>query len=314
MAAQPLVDSPTVLARLVALELVQLREAAGMERTDVLKAIEALGEKPWSRAKLGHIETARNHPDFDDLTTLTTIYRRPDRLDELWRRTGAAKKRAWWEDPNNPDLDGPEGFGDFLGLEQGAERLRIWQPMMVTGLVQPKYYAELTLAASAPPVVQQDTDNGSSDVQVQDLNPEAVQERAEIRARRQGVLDRAHVHIIMGEMALRTQVGTAEQMRTTLAAIETAAQKPGVTVQFLLGSAGPHRGQHGPFTCISLPYADEVNDPGVVYLEDLDRSRFVKEREEVMVYNAVFDELATRAEPSHRTPEILRQYAKELYS
>ena len=314
LAEQPLVDNPTVLGRLVALELVQLRERAGLDRDDVLREIKARGGKAWSRAKLGHIETARNQPKYADLEMLTGVYGRPDRLDELWNRTGKAKKRAWWDDPANPDLYGPEGFGHFLGLEQGATRLRSWQPNAVHGLLHPKEHAEIMIAASTPPVLRLEVEDGADDALDQDLSPEAVRERAEVRARRQGVLDRADVHIVMGEMALRMRVGTNEQMRATFAAIEAAAEKPNVTVQFLLGASGPHRGQHGPFTSIVLPYADEVDDPGVIYLEDLDSSRFVRPRVHVELYNAVFAELAERAEKPDRTPDILRQYAKELYT
>jgi hypothetical protein len=311
VATQPLNESPTVLGRLVALELVQLRVAADLERADVVKLTGKDG-KPWSRAKVGHIETARNHPDYDDLDRLTTLYGRPDRLEVLWQRTGAAKKRGWWEDPNNPDRDGPEGFGYFLGLEQGATKLGIWQPNAITGLLQDPGYAETLIAASTPPAPKDETEAETE--QAQDLSPEAVRERAEVRTRRQGVLDRAEVHVVLGEMSLRMLVGSNEQMRTTFSAIEEISERNNVTVQILLGVRGPHRGQHGPFTSVTLPYADEVDDPGVIYLEDLHRSRFVEERKHVKVYNAVFAELAGLAEPPDRTPEILRQFAKELYT
>lgn len=311
VAVGPLDDNPTVEARQVALELVQLRREAGLERDDVLAQVEARGQR-MSKAKLGHLETGRNQPKYPDLELLTSIYGRPDRLAELWERVGKAKKRGWWEDPANPDRDGPEGFRRFLGLEQGAEKLEIWQPNAITGLLQPKDFAETMIAASTPPAPRSDADAG--EMPVLDLSPEAVRERADIRTQRQGVLDRAEVHIVLGEMALRTRVGDDELMRSALAHIEQVAAKPNATIQFLLGRSGPHRGQHGPFTRIALPYADEVDDLGVIYLEDLHRARFIEERDHVEVYNAVFAELAQLAESPDRTPEILRQFAKELYT
>jgi transcriptional regulator with XRE-family HTH domain len=165
------IGSPTVFMRLVAIELVQMRE-----KTDpVLSRADMAKELGCSPQKISLLETSARRPTYKDLQAWTAACDRADRLEVLWMRTTLGRDHGWWENSRNRDLSGPESFGTYVGLEQGASRILLWDPLTVSGLLQTRATAESLITAYEP-----------------DLPQDEVAERAELRIRRQDVLTRVN--------------------------------------------------------------------------------------------------------------------------
>lgn len=303
--------SPTVHQRSVAMELVQLRERANKKRR------ESAARLKCNETKIGHLETGRNRPSFEDLRALTDFYERPDRFEVLWERTRYGTMRSWWNERGNPDLDGPADFGMYVGLEQGAQALAFWDPLGLNGLLHTRRFADasirgsdldLVLAAKAATTLTGTKQAGA----LAELD-EQVGERIDIRMRRQEILRHADVHFLIGEMSLRAVVGGPEIMREQLThVIEVLEHLPNVTAQVLLGTAGAHVGQLGPFTVMDFPPDPEVDDPGAVYLEDNRQGRWYEQKDQIDTYRSIFGELVDKAAPADQTVDLLHRFYKEL--
>ncbi|MEU4807432.1 helix-turn-helix transcriptional regulator [Actinosynnema sp. NPDC023587] len=277
--------------RLVALELLQLRMATEprLERKDVAKALGC------ATSRIGHLETARNQPSYTDLRTITDLYGRPDRLEVLWLRTSLSRQRGWWEEAQHRGViqEGPDSFREYIGLEQGCSHMLFWDPLAVTGLFQTADYAQAVIRAY---------DKTLTDQQVRD--------RAVLRIRRQEVIGRAKLHVVLGETALRP-VGGREVFRAQLEHLARTAEHPNVTLQVLLNEVGAHPGQHGPFTIMGFPADPEVHDPGLVYVETLLRSTLYDEDADIAAYTTNFGELADLAASPGRSADLIHRLIKE---
>lgn len=253
-------------------------------------------ELGWSKSKVGHFETEERLPSYEDLEKLTGLYRAPERrLEVLWQRTGIAQRRGWWEDQHNPDQYGPANFGRFVGLEQGAERLLIWEPFLVSGLLQTEEYAWSVIQALG-----------------QDQPDDVIDNRTKLRIRRQDVVDTAHLHVVLGEGALRLLVGSRTVLRDQLEHLIELAAHPNITLQVLTDSSGPHPGLHGPFTCMAFPDDPDLDDPGAVYSEGLLRASWYDQREDIEVYTSTFADLARKADKPDQTAATINKFIKEL--
>lgn len=272
------------------MELQQLRTARGLKLSTVGT------ELGWSKSKAGHFETEERLPSYEDLEKLTSLYRAPEgRLEVLWQRVGIAQRPGWWEDQGSPDQYGPANFGRFVGLEQGAEQLLIWEPFVVSGLLQTQDYAWAIIRALSP-----------------DQPEVVIDDRTALRMRRQAVFDVARVHVVLGEGALRLLVADPAVMRSQLSRLEELLGHPNITIQVLPYSTGPHPGLHGPFTVMAFPDDPQLADPGVVYHEGLLRASWYDTYQEVKRYTETFAELADRADKPDHTAATIHKVIKEL--
>ncbi len=133
--------------------------------------------------------------DQDDATELSELLR-------------IARLSGWWEQLS---VDLYEHFVEFIGLEQGASRVRVFEGRLVTGLAQTRSYASAVVAA-APDVRQ---DEGWRFV--------------DVRMRRQERLvgsDPLDVDLIMSEAALMQEFDgpeiLEEQLRHLLSLIDSS--------------------------------------------------------------------------------------------
>lgn len=292
MAEEP-ISSPTVFMRLVAIELVQMREKTSpkLERADMAKVLGC------STQKISLMETLRRRPTYQDLKAWTAACGRPERLEVLWMRTTFGRDHGWWEDSRNRDLSGPESFGTYVGLEQGASRILLWDPLTVSGLLQTRATAKALVTAYEP-----------------DLPEAEVAERVDLRIRRQDVLTRAtptEVHVILGEPAVRQPVAGTDVLAEQLHRLVELAEHPQITVQILPIASRAHSGQHGAFTVLQFPHDPEVVDPGTVYVETLLQGLWYEAADAVAAFAAVHAELERIALAPDPTVEFLHHLIKE---
>jgi hypothetical protein len=166
-------------------------------------------------------------------------------IDELTQRAREARTPGWWDDY---DFGSDKGFEAYIGYEDGASSIRMWQPLVVPGLLQIPQYTIQTMEAWGLP-------------------PEAITRGIKLREeRQQRTALRAPEQIyVLDEAVIRRPVGTvvAEQLRHLV----RVAQKPTVTIRVIPFSRGPHFGLRGPFVLLSF----DLSLDDVLYLESARR-------------------------------------------
>jgi transcriptional regulator with XRE-family HTH domain len=231
---------PAVERALLSAELRKLRADSGKTQEVVAAACE------WSVAKFSRIENGTSSVRKADLEALLRYYEvDDDRITMLTERARAARAPGWWEDH---DFGPDKGFEAYVGYEDGASTIRMWQPLVVPGLLQTPEYTVQTMRAWGVP-------------------EEAIQRGVELRAARQHrVAQRQPEQVyLLDEPVITRPVGTAmpEQLRYLI----RIAGKPGVSIRIIPLKKGPHFGLRGPFVLLS--FDGPLDD--VLYLESARR-------------------------------------------
>jgi transcriptional regulator with XRE-family HTH domain len=276
-------QSLSVRARRLATELKQLREAAG------LSVEQAAAQLSWSYSKLNRFENGRAVPSPKVVEQILSLYGVPggkrDSLIQLARQAG---ERGWWEELG-------VFTGSYVGLEDSASFMRLWRPLLVPGLLQTEDYARAMIEAS-----------------ILDLGPADVEKRVKARIARQTLLSRPNApefHAIIGEAALRQQVGGRDVMREQLRKLEAMGRKrSNVTIQVLPFSAGASIGLDGAFTHLEFP---EPIDPAVSYVEDISGEKYIESAEGNRQIRLAFDRISDAALTAEESAALIVDLAKE---
>jgi transcriptional regulator with XRE-family HTH domain len=262
--------SPTLRARRLALELTRRREATGMSREEVARQLE------WSSSTLFRIETGRTKPQPRSVRELLDLYGiTGDEREGLIQLARDARQPGWWQSFRDVL---PNPYEVFIGLEAGAASIRNFEPLMIPGLLQTPDYAR-AMVRGGP----------------QELDPEEIERRVEVRTARQERLndaDRPRLWVVIDEAAIRRTVGGPTVMRGQLLHLVEAAKQGKTTIQVVPFSAGAHSGTTGPFVVLSFP---EPTDPDVVYLETIPEGLYLDEPADVGRFMLAFDRLLAAA-------------------
>ena len=273
---------PTVLRILVGAQLRRYREAAGI-------STEAAGyEIRGSHSKISRMEHGRVGFKERDVADLLTLYgvtdpslREP--LLELAEQAGAP---GWWQGFGDVV---PSWFEPYLGLEQGAVLLRVYEAQDVPELLQTGDYARAVLAARHP-----------------EAGPEEIERRVELRMRRRRVFERPdplRLWAVLDEAVLLRMAGGPATMRAQLRHLIEMADLPNITVQILPFATGGHAAEGGPMTLLRFA---EPELPDVVYLEHLTCALYPDRASDIARYRDVLNRVSVQAEPPSRTPALLQ--------
>ncbi|MFD0748205.1 DUF5753 domain-containing protein [Phytohabitans flavus] len=190
-----------------------------------------------------------------DLRDLLDLYQvdNADRRTELLSLAEKGRARSWWSEFSGTIS---EAYATFIGFEDEATRFESYEPMVVPGLLQLESYARALVESGIPK-----------------LNPSQVEDRIQVRLRRQEVLRKAdplHLSLILQEAVLRQTVGDTATMRDQLHHLIEAAELPNVDLRILLDE---HTRPIGSFQHFVLIYL-ESDEPDSVYIEDFAGGRF----------------------------------------
>jgi transcriptional regulator with XRE-family HTH domain len=177
-----------------------------------------------------------------------------------WFTEFFAESRTW--------IATPPWFRSWVETEQQAASLRIWQPSVLSGLLQTEDYARAILA----------TDPGATDDQ--------VAARLSARLSRQAILTRDDppaVWFLVDEGALRRCVGSAQTMAAQLAHLTGVARLPNTTIQVVPNIA--HAGLLGGFAVSS----------GAAYVETAVAGQVFEDPETIADLLTRFDTLRNEA-------------------
>ncbi len=279
---------PAVLRILLGAQLRRLREDRGISREDAGYQIRASDSK-MSRLERGRVGFKER--DVADLLTIYGVHEDHERaaLLELARRANAP---VWWQSYSDVV---PTWFEVYVGLEDGASRIRTYEVQFVPGLLQTEDYARAVTVLGH-----------------QAAAPEEVERRVALRVTRQQVLTRPgapHYWAVVDEAALRRPLGGRKVMRAQLERLIEATQMPNVTLQVVPFTRGGHAAAGGQFSILRFA---EPDLPDVVYMEQLTSAVYLDKREDVDRYTAVMEQLCVEAEQPVRTEDILHQLITEL--
>ena len=273
--------SPTVLSILLGSQLRKLREAKGITREDAGYLIRA-SESKISRMELGRVSFKER--DVTDLLTRYGVHDEAERA-ALVTLAREANSPGWWHQYSDVL---PDWFGVYVGLEEAASLLRVYEVQFIPGLLQTPDYARAVVA------------RGQSAASAAE-----IQRRVQLRAARQEMLTKpgaARLWAVVDEAALRRPIGGPAVMRAQLERLIAATEEPNVTLQIVPFTSGGHAAEGGAFTIMRFP---EAELPDVVYIEQLTSALYLDKREDVERYSEVMDQLSVESEPPERTADLI---------
>jgi transcriptional regulator with XRE-family HTH domain len=262
-------EGPTLRRRRLGAELKRRREAAGLTQEHVSRYFE------WHAAKVTRIETARVAVTARDVRDLLTLYGVHDDeyREALIGLARQSRERTWWTDYR--DVMRP---GNFVGLEAEASSMRVWEPVVLPGLLQTEAYMRALMRTGR-----------SSDP------PESIDRRVALRIKRQDRLTGPNpltLSAIVDESVIRRVVGGADVMGDQLRHLLSRAQLPNVTLQILPFDAGEHSFLGGSAALLEFR---ETTHLDVLYLEGLAGDYYEEQPLEVARYRNELERLSSMA-------------------
>jgi transcriptional regulator with XRE-family HTH domain len=256
--------SPTVRRRELGAMLRALRNERGLTVDQV--AAELL----CSPSKVSRMETGQRGATLRDIRDLCGLYGVTDAAEREHLMTLAreGKQQGWWQ-----SFSVPLQHMIYVGLEQEATSLSVFQSSVVPGLVQTADYTRALHERAVPR-----------------LEGSAIEERVKERSTRQQILARDNpprLEIIIDEAVLHRPMGGPFVMREQLNWLLTESERPDLTIQVLLYDVGAHPALESNFTV--LEFAGQA--PTVIYAESLAGPMYIERQQEVEHYLLVLEAL-----------------------
>lgn len=259
--------------RVLGTNLRRLREERGLFLEDAAEQLSC------HAAKVSRIESGRSGIRQLDLKVLLDLYgvKDPAERDGWLALARESRRQRWWRVLEDQL---PQEFLDLVGLEDEVSECRGFQPGIVPGLFQTEAYATAVIQGGIPGPLD--------DVQ---------KAKVRVRMERQKALTRTDptplkVWMILGEAALRQQVGGPGVLREQLLHLVELAQLPNVTLQVLPFTAGACQGGPYPFLIYSFPPPAGLE---VVLLENFASHAYLETREDTARLGSAFDHLRAAA-------------------
>ncbi|MBD0747108.1 Scr1 family TA system antitoxin-like transcriptional regulator [Streptomyces sp. CBMA152] len=251
-------------------ELRRYREAVGLTQKQLGAIISYTG------SLIGQIETARKLPTSDFSERADIALGTGGLLSRLLPLVLRSQLPAW--------------FQQVAELESRAIEIDTFQTHMVHGLLQTKAYARAVLGA---------------------VDAAKLDDRTTVRLARQRILQkekRPVLWAILGEAALRQDIGGAGVMREQLERLLSYENVPQVNIQVLPYEVGAHAGLQGSFTVFRFS-----DDPAIVYTEGYGMGHPTANPDIVKECSLYYDHLQAASLSLRDSAELIRQVMEERY-
>jgi hypothetical protein len=244
-----------------------------------------------SQSKISRLENGRRSISQRDVRDLCGVYEVADHrvVDSLMQMAKDSRQQGWWH-----------SFGDipysvYIGLETDAASLRIYDPQVVPGLLQTRFYAEALITGALPETPQAD-----------------IEKRVNVRMRRQQRIQSTEnplrLWTVMDEAALRRKVGSPSLMRDQLEHLVEQSQLPHVTVQVIPFEMGAHPGLNGQYAILEFP---DAADSSVVYIEGVTSDLYLEKSGDVQAYSVMYEHLRAQALNVEQSRDFISKIAKD---
>jgi transcriptional regulator with XRE-family HTH domain len=276
-------DGPTVLRIMLGTQLRNLRESRGISAHDAAKAIRA------SDSKISRIELGKSAIREIDVLDLLTFYGvDPDEREQFLTLAEQASRPGWWH--RFSDIM-PDWFKAYIGMEEAAKSIRVYEPLFIPGLLQTPQYTAAVLALG--------------DIPVGEAERYAILRKERQRRFTEGQLK---LWAIVDESALRRPVGSAEILRDQLRYLISLSSRQNLTLQITKQGAG---GYAAPSAFSILRFGDPEM-PDVVYLEHLTSALYFDKKSDVDRYLLAMERLSIISGKPAETRGILSTIVDEL--
>jgi transcriptional regulator with XRE-family HTH domain len=279
---------PTMLRMALGSRLRRLREASRVTREAAGYVLRGSSSK-ISRMELGRVSFKER--DVADLLTLYGVTDEQERA-ALLALVRQANAPGWWHEYGDVL---PSWFETYVGLEQAASVIRIYEPALVPGLLQTQDYARTVIQLRH---LQAPTDD--------------VERRVALRMARQQFLTQPgapHLWLALDEAAVCRPMGSRMVHRAQLQHLMEMAQRPNIALQVVPFHVGGPAVVGGPFSILRF------SDPGVsdvVYLEHLASACYLDKERDTVGYLALMDSLCVEAESPDASISFLRKVIENL--
>jgi transcriptional regulator with XRE-family HTH domain len=187
----------------------------------------------------------------------------------------------------------PTWFEDYLEAEREALTLRVWQPVIIPGLLQtPEYARALFLAAQS------------------DTSDEAIDALVNARLERQAILERPqppHVVVVLDEVVMHRVIGSPQIMRDQLTRVADLSARPYLSVQVVPIGNGANAGLAGGMTL-----ASGDGTPDMLYMDAVEGQTSEKRslvRQAAIAFDRVRGDALSRAQ----SRDLILRLAEELW-
>ncbi|MGW4434334.1 helix-turn-helix domain-containing protein [Streptomyces sp. NPDC004009] len=277
--------NPTVRRRRLGQELRRLRELKGMTAEEVAERLLV------SQSKISRLENGRRSISQRDVRDLCGVYEVEDQrvVDSLMEMARDSRQQGWWH------TFGDIPYSVYIGLETDAESLRVYEPQLVTGLLQTPAYAEALVQGALP-----------------ETSTAEIEKRVRVRMRRQeritAEVNALRLWVVLDEAALRRVVGSRLVMREQLEHLIEMSQLPHVTVQVLPFEVGAHPGLNGQYAILEFT---DAADSSVVYLEGVTSDLYLEKAPDVQKYAVMYEHLRAQSLNVEQSRQLIAKVAKE---
>jgi transcriptional regulator with XRE-family HTH domain len=260
--ARDATGSPTVRRR----ELGTLLRAMRNERGLTVDQVAA--ELLCSPSKVSRMETGQRGATLRDIRDLCELYGVTDasERERLMTLAREGKQQGWWQ-------SFALAHRAYVGLEQDATSLTIFQSAVVPGLLQIADYIRAIHRVGIPR-----------------LDDAAIEERVEERRTRQLLLTGENppkVEVILDEAVLHRPLGGPDVMRRQLDHLIQVTEWPNISVQIIPYSVGAHPALESNFTI--LEFAGQA--PTIVHAEGLAGQMYLERQQDIERYHLALEQL-----------------------
>jgi transcriptional regulator with XRE-family HTH domain len=276
---------PSLNRRRLRVELRKARYKSGLTKQQTADALE------WSLSKIMRIEAGTVGVSVTDVRALIQQYgiTDPALVGELEEAARGSKGPSWWAPWGNLVS---QPFAQYLGYEGAATSIRIYNPIVLPGLLHTEDYATALLSPTSEPTT--------------------VRRSVELRlARQERLIDSdagPRVDIVLDEAAVRRVIGGPRVMRHQLDHVKALAGRPRMGIRLLPFSVGAHFSTLSPF--ILLGFRD---DDDLLYLEGPNGGLSNREDLDLTVrYQECFADISDHAYEGDRMIEFLDTVRESL--
>jgi transcriptional regulator with XRE-family HTH domain len=276
-------EGPTVLRILLGAQLRRLREARGITAQAAAKAIRG------SESKISRIELGRNAIREIDVLDLLTFYGvDATEREQLLNLAEQANRPGWWHRFN--DIL-PDWFQAYVGMEEAATSIRIYEPQFIPGLLQTPRYTAAVLTMC--------------DIPISEAERHVILRKERQRRFTEG---RVKLWVIIEETALRRPIGSREILLDQLQYLLSLTDRSNLTLQIIPFGRGGHAVPSG-FTILRFGDSD-LQD--VAYLEHLTSALYFDKKSDVDRYLLAMERLSIVSAKPSETPGLLAAIIKQL--
>ncbi|MFG1709490.1 helix-turn-helix domain-containing protein [Nonomuraea sp. M3C6] len=233
----------------------------------------------WSVSKISMVERGERPADEDFARAADAALDADGGLLARWRETIEYSSR--W----------PVWLARLAEIEQQADTLRLWQPLIVPGMLQTPEYARAIFRGKPATV------------------PEEVEQNVAARMERQRVLHRDNgptVWVILDEVVLGRPIGSEAVMAEQMAHLAALDEHPRINVRVLPRNSWLTTGLQGAFVLASGPEM-----PDMAYLESITLSQVTADSGRVREVKSRYETLHNEALPRWASLQLIGEMAEK---